>query len=164
MGDVEDSPAAKGPAHHVLMFLAYRADNETWICWPGYGHIAKRTGLSMKTVQRAVDKLVELGDIEIVSGGAGNRSNHYRIAPNLDGSSQSDHGQSDHGQSDYTPSQSDHGVSPQSPHGVVGATTKSVRNKSTRVRNREQRCAACGQAARSYINGPEGPICLECRQ
>lgn len=49
-------PGLGGPAAAVLRDLADRA-NETSVCWPSIATIAAETGLSERTVQRAVRKL-----------------------------------------------------------------------------------------------------------
>lgn len=69
---------ARGPAHHVLLAIADRADDEG-VAWPSMGDIAKRCRIGIATVQRAIPKLVDIGELEVFEGGVGARSNRYRV-------------------------------------------------------------------------------------
>jgi hypothetical protein len=52
-----------GIDHAVLNVLANRANNETGVCWPGYGLIAEDTHFSRRAVMRSVAKLEQFGFI-----------------------------------------------------------------------------------------------------
>ena len=66
----------------VLMALCDRANKKTNMCWPSHKDISKRTGLSKKTVRRAIKTLCELGIISYVQrrkADGGLTSNLYTI-------------------------------------------------------------------------------------
>ena len=48
---------APAPIKAVLACLAYYASGRTALCWPAHASIARNTGLSRATVQRALDAL-----------------------------------------------------------------------------------------------------------
>ena len=75
---VWDHSQARGPAHHVLLAIADRADDDG-VAWPSMGDISRRCGVGVATVQRAVTKLIELKEIEVSEGGLGKRSNRYVV-------------------------------------------------------------------------------------
>jgi DNA-binding transcriptional MocR family regulator len=52
--EVEQIPPT---AHHVLLALADRFNGKYDAAWPSYADICRRTGLSERTVARAVDEL-----------------------------------------------------------------------------------------------------------
>jgi hypothetical protein len=60
MGFVWSSTLKGSNRRHVLLAMADRAD-EDGVCWPGYGHLAKKTDLSRRSVIRIVDELEEEG-------------------------------------------------------------------------------------------------------
>jgi len=51
-------------AHHVLLCLADRYNEKYAAAWPGYPDICGRTGLSKRSVARALDELERLGVIQ----------------------------------------------------------------------------------------------------
>jgi len=51
----------------VLLALCDRANKKNNMCWPSHKDISKRTGLSNKTVRRAIKTLCELGIISYVT-------------------------------------------------------------------------------------------------
>ena len=61
---------ARGATFSVLLYLADRVfdkeiENErAALTWPSQGNIAKETRWAVRTVQRALDELVALGEIE----------------------------------------------------------------------------------------------------
>jgi len=66
----------------VLMALCDRANKKTNMCWPSHKDISKRTGLSNKTVRRAIKTLCQLGIISYVKcrkADGGLTSNLYTI-------------------------------------------------------------------------------------
>jgi len=65
----EDSRAANGSLL-VLLCLADHANDEGR-CWPSLERLAKRARLSERQVRRVLDALVELGEIELPTGGVG---------------------------------------------------------------------------------------------
>ena len=68
---------ASGNVLLVLLSLADQANDDGW-CWPGHESIASRCRLSRRTVQRAIDTLAELGEVEVERRGR-QRTNLYRI-------------------------------------------------------------------------------------
>ncbi|MBU2571176.1 MAG: helix-turn-helix domain-containing protein [Gammaproteobacteria bacterium] len=69
-----------GPAKAVLIALADRAD-DAGFCYPSMTDLAKRSGLSSRSVIRAVDKLSALDKIEIVRQKG--VTNHYFLKAKL---------------------------------------------------------------------------------
>lgn len=80
--------ALDAPQVAVLLCLADHLNQRTRQLNPSLATIAKECGCSSRTVQRAVDRLMELGAITRVSGG-GNTSNRYAL---MIDPSQRDHG------------------------------------------------------------------------
>lgn len=92
----------------VLFALALRAD-EAGECFPGFGTLAKDTGLSWSTIKRTIPTLPATGFIA-VAGGPNGTPNRYRLlVPKAVDPGHQDHGQeTDPGQTD--PGQNaDHG-------------------------------------------------------
>lgn len=77
----EDSKA-QGLTKFVLVYLAGAA-NEHGICWPSLSGIARKCGISERTVHRSIRDLVDLGELRVYEKGgpiAGkNVSNHYEV-------------------------------------------------------------------------------------
>lgn len=65
------------PAYRTLMLLLYYARQDDH-CWPGQKEIASRLGCNLRTVQRHLDELHDLGLISIERRG-NNRTNRYWI-------------------------------------------------------------------------------------
>ena len=65
--------------HAVLNALANRAANETGICWPGFGRIAKDAHVSRSSVIRSIATLGELGFIKIDPPNDERTSNTYTL-------------------------------------------------------------------------------------
>ena len=75
-------PTERTSEKFVLMALCDRANKKTNMCWPSHNDISKRTGLSNKTVRRAIKTLRELGIISYVQrrkADGGLTSNLYTI-------------------------------------------------------------------------------------
>jgi len=66
---LEQSPA-RGSARLVLLALADRAD-DCGLCWPSIGDIARRAQLSRRQTQRAVARLIQMGELRILQPGGG---------------------------------------------------------------------------------------------
>ena len=73
---------SKGVARLVLIVLADMASDEGE-AWPGCAKVARRARISRQNVCRAVKELVDLGELEVIAGGASFQTNLYRIAPSL---------------------------------------------------------------------------------
>lgn len=71
---------SKGTARLVLIALANRVGREDGECWPSLRLIASDAGVaSPSTVHGAVDRLVALGELEVLEVGTQRRSARYRL-------------------------------------------------------------------------------------
>lgn len=108
---------SRNGARLVMLALADRAD-DSGFAWPSIDDICERTLLSPRAVQKGIAKLVEIGELEVESGGGRRVRNRYRITPKprtSDGVPRQKPGTSD-GVTDEEPRTSD-GVSPEeTPH------------------------------------------------
>lgn len=108
---------SRNGARLVMLALADRADDNGF-AWPSIEDLCERTKLSPRAVQKAITNLVELGELEVESGGGRRVRNRYTIIPKprtSDGVTGEYPGTSD-GVTDGKPRTSD-GVSPQeTPH------------------------------------------------
>lgn len=71
---------SRNGARLVMLAIADRAD-DNGLAWPSIDDIAQRTQLSPRAVQKGIANLVEIGEIDVESGGGRHRSNRYRITP-----------------------------------------------------------------------------------
>ncbi|MFF0790401.1 helix-turn-helix domain-containing protein [Streptomyces spiralis] len=71
---------SRNGARLVMLALADRAD-DNGCAWPSIDDLAERTKLSPRAVQKAINTLVESGELEVENGGGRHRSNRYRIVP-----------------------------------------------------------------------------------
>ena len=60
--------------HAVLIYLAFRADDKTLICWPSQGNIAAATHMSRPSVNMALNALCEQGVLKWTEGGVNNKN------------------------------------------------------------------------------------------
>lgn len=63
----------------VLVVIAECANHEGAEAWPSVETIAERAGVSLSTVHRCVDRLKELGELEVSYKSARNGCNRYRV-------------------------------------------------------------------------------------
>jgi hypothetical protein len=63
-----------------MLALADRAD-DTGFAWPSIDDLCERAKLSPRAVQKGIVKLVEIGELEVESGGGRRVRNRYRITP-----------------------------------------------------------------------------------
>ena len=80
-------------AFRVLAMLGTYADPDGW-CWPSYGTLAQRMGISRQAVAKQLKELQRLGYIEIVPSYRPNgslSSNRYRVIHDADLSVVHDH-------------------------------------------------------------------------
>lgn len=79
--NVREYSRAKGPARCVLYLIADHVnDGDGGEAWPSQATLARECGLSRKTVNVAIKKLVEMGELEIVrQGRPGKGSSRYRV-------------------------------------------------------------------------------------
>jgi hypothetical protein len=104
---------SRNGARLVMLALADRADAEG-LAWPSIDDICERARLSPRAVQKGIAKLVEIGELEVESGGGRRVRNRYRITPKprtSDGVTD-EYPRSPDGVTDGKPRTSD-GVSPQ---------------------------------------------------
>ena len=67
-------------ARLVLLALADNVNNDSnGECWPSLVTLAEKAKVNRRTVQRSIDLLVEMGEVEVVKIGAGTRSSRYRL-------------------------------------------------------------------------------------
>lgn len=78
MGWVLDKSEAQGNARLVLLSIANHT-GEFGLSWPSYTLIAHESRCDRRTAIRAVQELVDLGDLVIVEHGGPHRSNRYLI-------------------------------------------------------------------------------------
>jgi Helix-turn-helix domain len=70
----------EGPARAILWAMAYRADRDTAEVWAGQRRLALESGVSRKSVERWLPRLVGQGVLEVVEEGTGPRPDGYRFA------------------------------------------------------------------------------------
>jgi hypothetical protein len=71
---------ARNGARLVMLALADRADDDG-LAWPSIDDLCERTQLSPRAVQKGIAKLVEIGELQVESGGGRRVRNRYRIVP-----------------------------------------------------------------------------------
>lgn len=74
-----DNSKSRGFARLVLIALCNHAGAEDDECWPAQRTIAREAGVSPGSIPPQIRKLVELGEIEVVSAGGPRQSARYRI-------------------------------------------------------------------------------------
>jgi len=70
---------ASPTARHILTILTIWANDQTKLVWCPQSKLAFFSGRSRRTVQRALEELIERGEIEQVSHATSRQSAHYRI-------------------------------------------------------------------------------------
>lgn len=137
----------------VMLALADHA-NDDGFCYPSVGRLTKRTGLGERTVQKAIQRLAELGALEVRKNGGPKGVNIYiiTVAPP----------QQRHPRSSGTPAAKD--VNPRSsgtPTPAAAAPETSLNHKETRAsaplcdEERKRRSAQIGDVVaemRSRLN------------
>lgn len=77
---VWDSSASRGTDRLVLLAIADSASGDDGTnAYPSIATLARKAGVSTRTVQRAIRTLVELGELEFSPGAGRNGSNLYRV-------------------------------------------------------------------------------------
>jgi hypothetical protein len=71
---------SRNGARLVMLALADRADDKGF-AWPSIEDICERAQLSPRAVQKGIAKLVEIGELEVESGGGRRVRNRYQIVP-----------------------------------------------------------------------------------
>jgi hypothetical protein len=72
---------SKGCARLVMLAMADEANDEGWLTAyrRSQGWLAKKANVDRATVRRAIDTLVELGEVEVLATGDGRESSDYRL-------------------------------------------------------------------------------------
>jgi len=72
--------SSKGTERLILLAIADNARDDGSDAYPSIETLARKAGgLDERTVQRAITRLVELGELEVTEGGGRGRSNRYRV-------------------------------------------------------------------------------------
>lgn len=79
IGWVWDNSESEGAARLVLLAIADCANAPGMDAWPSMAEICRKTRLSERGVQKAIGKLVEIGELEVSRGAGRGRTNRYRI-------------------------------------------------------------------------------------
>ncbi|WAX72124.1 helix-turn-helix domain-containing protein [Gallibacterium anatis] len=69
----------------VFILMANYADEKD-CCYPSQLTLARQAGLSVKTIQRVIEKLEELGFVKTLRKGTGNKSSLYQLIFSFEGS------------------------------------------------------------------------------
>src|SRR5215217_6781732 len=80
MRHVAEHCRLEGAPRALLWAMSYRADREGE-CWAGQRRLAREAGISRKSVERWLPRLVGMGLLELVEEGTGPRPDGYRFAP-----------------------------------------------------------------------------------
>jgi hypothetical protein len=70
---------ARGPVQHVAVWLAWHAHDDGGGIWAAQSTIAAEGGISRRTVQRALDELVDAKVVEVEQHGGKRGTNRYRV-------------------------------------------------------------------------------------
>lgn len=62
----------------VFILMANYADEKD-CCYPSQPTLARQAGVSIKTIQRVIEKLEELGFVKTLRKGTGNKSSLYQL-------------------------------------------------------------------------------------
>lgn len=77
---VLEESESEGLARLVLLAVANHADAQGWNAWPSVAQIGVEARVSRRTVFRAIEELVELGELSIThSGGGRGLTSHYHL-------------------------------------------------------------------------------------
>ncbi|MFB7481942.1 helix-turn-helix domain-containing protein [Streptomyces anulatus] len=77
---VWDHSSSRGAARLIMLSLADRVVDEQCVCWASLNSLVKRTGASKSTVQQALDRLLDAGELdEVVDLTGPQRSTVYRL-------------------------------------------------------------------------------------
>ena len=70
----------------LLVLLADHADDSTGKCWPSQAYLARRAGVTRKSVNQIISRLVDKGLVTVQKryrDTGAQRSNMYRVLPNV---------------------------------------------------------------------------------
>lgn len=76
---VWDHSASRGNERLVLLAIADHASDDGSDAWPSIATLARKTGVSERTVQRCISSLVDMGELVVERLGNGRKSSKYRV-------------------------------------------------------------------------------------
>lgn len=83
---------SRGAQRLVLLCIADHANDDGLEAFPSLARLARKTGMTERGVQKAIQSLIALGELQVTMGGGRGRSNRYRVlmqtpndVPPLDG-------------------------------------------------------------------------------
>ena len=79
IGWVWDSSQSEGAARLVLLAIADCANAAGTDAWPSIAELCRKTRLSERGVQKAIRKLTEIGELQVLRNSGRGRTNRYRI-------------------------------------------------------------------------------------
>ena len=84
VGAEADARLRRGCLLRVLIVMGRHSDQEG-VAWPGVARIAGAAGVSQRSVQRALRRLVELGCLTVIKGSSGgrHRTTEYRLSAGM---------------------------------------------------------------------------------
>lgn len=71
----------------LMIAISDHTNDEDFTCWPGNKHLAKKTGLGLRTIVRLIDKLCKMGLIEKIGNHPNSKNRILKL--NLDNKSTS---------------------------------------------------------------------------
>lgn len=70
---------SRGAQRLVLLCIADHANDDGLEAFPSLARLARKTGMTERGVQKAIQALVALGELQVTMGGGRGRSNRYRV-------------------------------------------------------------------------------------
>lgn len=127
MAWVIENSQTRGNQYIVLLMIANRADEEGASAWPSIRWLARRSRLSERTVQRAIQKLAKGGDLGVERGAGPHGTNMFQVImqPSLYSGTRGD--KRDGGGDKLTPRQFEPKGVTELCHPILPNTSKSVR-------------------------------------
>lgn len=80
---VFEKSKTKGPQRLLLTILAFHANDETGLCFPGHDVLAQETNMGKSTVKRVLTQLKETGEVLVSNKRGRGRGNRYIITLGL---------------------------------------------------------------------------------
>lgn len=79
MSWVWEHSKSAGTDRLVLLAIADSAEDDGGQAWPSAAALARKTGMDVRTVQRTIRRLIELGELRVKMNAGKNGSNVYRV-------------------------------------------------------------------------------------
>jgi DNA-binding MarR family transcriptional regulator len=76
---VMKATAAREAAWQVMAVLAHHANDKTRLCWPSWNLLLEETHLARSSLSRAIKRLLELGEVQVVQHSGGQRATLYVV-------------------------------------------------------------------------------------